>query len=66
MWLSRLNSYRLKQQRNGDVMRVRDKGDRHPGTDGLILHPDLPDMLCETVREDESTRDRHYEGQPDR
>jgi hypothetical protein len=60
----RMNPNSLKQHGGGDVVSMGDKGDRHPGTDGLPCHADLPHLPAGPEGEDESARDRQYEGKP--
>jgi hypothetical protein len=64
MRLPRLNPDGLKQHGGGEVVGMGDKRDRHPGADGLIFRADVPRLPAGPVSEDESARDRDYEGQP--
>ena len=64
MRLPRLNPNGLKQHVGGDVVGMSDKWDRHPGADGLIFRVNVPCPPAGPVGEDESARDRDYEGQP--
>jgi len=64
--LPRLNPNGLKQHVGREVVGMGDKWDRHPGTDGLIFRADPPRLPAGPVGEDESARDRHHEGDPDR
>ena len=63
--LLRMNPNGLKQHGGGDVVGMGDKWDRHPGTDGFIHRADPPHLPAGPVGEDESARDRQYEGDPD-
>ena len=62
----RLNPNGLKQYGGGDMVGMGDKRDRHPGTDGLLPHADLPRMPAGPEGEDESAGDRQNEGEPNR
>jgi hypothetical protein len=64
--LSRLNPDGLKQHVGGEVVGMGDKWDRHPLADGLIFPAHVPRLPAGPVGEDESARDRQYEGDPDR
>ena len=66
MRLLRLNPNGLKQHGGGEVVGMGDKWNRHPGTDGLIFRADMPHLPAGPVGEDESARDRHHEGKPNR
>ena len=62
--LLRMNPNGLKQYGGGDVVGMGDKGDRHPGTDGLILGADQPGLPAGPGGEDESASDRQHEDEP--
>jgi len=64
--LPRMNPDGLKQRGGGEVVGMGDKWDRHPGTNGLIFRADMPGPPAGPVGEDESARDRHQEGDPNR
>ena len=64
--LLRMNPDSLKQHGCGEVVGMGDKWDRHPGVDGLIFRADMPHSPAGPVGKDESTRDRHDEGEPNR
>ena len=66
MRLLRLNPNGLKQHGGGEVVGMGDKWNRHPGTDWLIFRADMPHLPAGPVGEDESARDRHHEGKPNR
>ena len=65
MRLLRMNPNGLKQHGGGDVVGMGDKRDRHPGMDGFIFRTELPHPPAGPGGEDESTRDRQHEGEPD-
>jgi len=65
-WLPRLHPNGLKQHGRGKVVRMGYEWHRHPRTDGLIFRADMPHPPAGPVGEDESSRDRHHEGQPNR
>ena len=64
MRLPRMNPDGFKQHRGGDVVGMGDKWDGHPGTDGLIFRVDVPRPPAGPGGEDESARNRQYEGEP--
>jgi hypothetical protein len=66
MRLLRLNPNSLKKYGGGDVVRVGDKWDRHPGMDRLICCADLLRPPAGPGGEDESARERQREGEPNR
>ncbi|HEY1207421.1 MAG: hypothetical protein ABSH46_14460 [Bryobacteraceae bacterium] len=62
--LLRLDTNGLKQHSGRDIVGVRDKWNRHPGVDGLILRAHVAQPPAGSGGEEKNARDRQHEGEP--